>query len=177
MASQGNYGFRELLLHPELRPASATLSLSALQADNITVWADPLWWVWRQRLQGADDPSTADGARHLQRVRSRLSADDDSRLYDVIGIVERWADTCRLLDAMLPWPASVWNADNRSSSCAYESHEHREAHGSSRWASAERTARAAAEHDPAVRRLLAADLAIYESMALPAFERQLRRLG
>ncbi len=203
----GNYLFRELLMHPELRPAHASLKLSALKPSlaasaggvssaNLTLWQDPLWWVWRQQLRGADDPTTTDGQRHLVHVQRRLigttlplargaaagaATDGDARatgrLYDVVGVVERWHETCALLDAALPFPPGVLNAANQTrSSFAFESAEHRERHGSGRWARDEHAALDAARHDPSVRALLAADLEIFEHAVLPVFEQQLRML-
>lgn len=142
---------------------------------NISFWRDPVWWVWRQQLAGGDEPHTRDGAANLKRVQRRLSADDGSQLYDVMGVVERWADTCEILDAVLPFPQSVLNANNTVSSCAFESAEHRDSHGSERWWRDEKEARTKARLDAEVRRLLAADITIYQEAVLPVFERALQK--
>ena len=81
-------------------------------------------------------------------------------------MVERWADTCALLDVHLPFPAGRTWADELA--------QQTKTHNSSLWASEERLVAAEGRNNSVVLTLLTADYRVYRELALPRFEAQLK---
>ena len=85
-------------------------------------------------------------------------------------VVERFDDTCRLLDAVLPLPSRFRNY-SAAAKLATKSH------GSERWKEHEVAAREKAKVDPVVRAALAWDLKLYSEVVLPRFDQQMVGAG
>ena len=156
----GNFAFRELLLHPRLRGTAAT--------GTAFRPASPVWWAWKRAVGDAENLWTPEGRVAFETTRHVL---DDGTLFDTVGLLERFNDTCRLLDRLYPLPPAV------ATSYATLASRFANSHGSARYAVEEHSARDAARGDPAVRALVATDLQLYWEVLTPLFERQLIRAG
>ena len=121
-----------------------------------------VWFAWKRAVVRTN--STAAGFHAASR---KLSS---GALFDVIGVVERFDDTCRLLDAVLPLPSRFRNY-SAAAKLATKSH------GSERWKEHEVAAREKAKVDPAVRAALAWDLKLYSEVVLPRFDQQMIEAG
>ena len=148
----GDFALRELLLHPGLRGRAA----SSMTPDNY------VWFAWKRAVERTN--STEAGFHAASR---KLSS---GALFDVIGVVERFDDTCRLLDAVLPLPSRF---RNYSAATKLATH----SHGSERWKEHEVAAREKAKVDPVVRAALAWDLKLYSEVVLPRFDQQMVEAG
>ena len=154
----GNYAFRELLLHPRLHSLASAESTPVVTRGPLH--RDPVWWVWRRHLQGGDDPTTAAGAANFAALRRELP-----HMFDLIGVVERWDELCALLNQLLPVPGF----DFAAAATRIDG-----SHGSAAWKAQQVAALVEARAEPAVRRHIEADIALYEGSVLPLFDRQLR---
>ena len=152
-----------MLLHPALQPAS----LSSAPRDT-----RPVWWAWKQAI---DRLAPSSLSRAFASLRGML---DGGQMFDVVGVVDRFEDTCRLLDALLPLP----RGEPGRPAPAYVTYlaaatALRVSHHSEDWKRAEEAARTAAIEDPAVRGPLTWDLRLHGEVVLPLFERQMRAAG
>ena len=163
-AHWGDFAFREMLLHPGLREV-AVPSLSPSFSEDTYVW-----WAWKRAIASTPRSSveTAFGA-----VRVALKS---GRLFDVVGVVERFADTCRLLDAVLPLPVAL-QATYGYRGYADAAARLTNTHKSAKWKDQEIASLSAASMDPAVRSYLAWDLKLYTEEVLPLFDRQMQEAG
>jgi hypothetical protein len=157
----GSFGFREMLLHPALQPAA----LSSAPRDT-----RPVWWAWKQVI---DRLAPSSLSRAFASLRGML---DGGQMFDVVGVVERFGDTCRLLDALLPLPRGEPGRPAYRTYLAAGT-ALRVSHHSEDWKRAEEAARTAAIADPAVRASLMWDLRLHGEVVLPLFERQVRAAG
>ena len=146
----GDFALRELLLHPGLRGRAA----SSMMPDKY------VWFAWKRAVERTN--STEAGFHAASR---KLSS---GALFDVIGVVERFDDTCRLLDAVLPLPSRF---RNYSAATKLATH----SHGSERWKDHELASREKAKVDLAVRAALAWDLVAARSCCRDSTSRWWRR--
>jgi len=170
-AHWGDFAFREMLLHPGLRDVAVPSPSPALPVQrHFSEDSTYVWWAWKRAIASTPGLSveTAFGA-----VRVALTS---GRLFDVVGVVERFADTCRLLDAVLPLPAAL-KATYEYRGYADAAARLTETHGSTKWKGQEIASRSAASMDPAVRSCLAWDLKLYTEVVLPLFDRQMQEAG
>lgn len=204
----GNYLFRELMLHPDLRPAAleqpspveyrdidqlGVVKLRArLQSLNASSEGrrpellarlrdrlasqgparsthlaaardDAVWYVHRLAMNGADDPRTAAGAAALRKVVSRLKTTGKASMFDAVGVFERWDDSMRLFDLVIPFQEASMTWRSQTS-------EHKNSHGSEVWGGDKEAVLRSARESRAVRDALAADLQLYNEVMLPQFE-------
>ena len=78
--------------HPKVTPAHRS-GLSSAPRDT-----RPVWLAWKQAI---DRLAPSSLSRAFASLRGML---DGGQMFDVVGVVERFEDTCRLLDALLPLP-------------------------------------------------------------------------
>ena len=164
----GDFAFREMLLHPGLRKVAVPSLNSSFEKDKY------VWWAWKRAI--ANTP----GFSHKTAFAAVRIALANGRLFDIVGVVERFADTCSLLDTVLPLPGPAFQ--NKT---GYRTHRTYAAvtaqltrtHGSQEWKEREIASRSAANTDPAVRSYLAWDLKLYTEVVLPLFDRQLQEAG
>jgi len=145
----GNFAFRELLLHPALR----SRAVASFTPDRY------VWWAWKRAILSTPKFSFPDA------FRSVADALDHGKLFDVVGVLERFEDTCRLLDSVIPLPKERRYAKAASRNAIQ--------HGSAKYKAEEKAALAVAKMDADVRSALAWDLQLYDEVVLPLFERQM----
>jgi hypothetical protein len=155
-AHWSNFAFRELLLHPSLR--------QMISSEKIPK-SDIVWWSWK-RLVGHDVEYLANevGRAAFDALRQMIV---EGRMFDVVGLVERFEDTCRLLDKHMPLPLL-------GQSYLDLAHNLTDSHGSTRWKTKEPMVEKVshAEQDPIVQAFVSTDLIVYEA-AVARFEHQL----
>ena len=100
------------------------------------------------------------GAALLRRAREMLAG---GKLYDVFAIVERWQESCELLDAVLPLHNVTWSTLLQK---------HRETHGSKSYKRQELAALKLARANGRIAELLRADIELYQT-ANATFDRML----
>lgn len=183
----GSFGFRELLLYPPLRAIVTNTTGSPETHTNSSAErdVDPMWWVWKQIVHEHDrgeDLSHHAGARNFAALTKAFPA-----MYDLVGILERRAETCALLDARLPWLplATSAHASAPGSGGRHwcdELTSHTETHSASEgWPAADEAAWVAAalseaRNSSTIAKALEADLRVYRTLAVPRFEGLLTEL-
>jgi len=176
----GSFGFRELLLYPPLR-AIATNTTGPPETHNTNFSAardvDPMWWVWKQIVHAHDrgeDLAHHAGARNFAALATAFPG-----MYDLVGILERRAETCALLDARLPWlslSASAGRGGSNGRHWCAELATHTETHSATeKWSAADEAAWVAAalaeaRNSSAIAKALDADVRVYRTLAVPRFE-------
>ena len=90
---------------------------------------------------------------------------DHGKLFDVVGVLERFEDTCRLLDSVIPLPKERRYAKAATRNAIQ--------HGSAKYKAEEKATLAVAKMDTDVRSALAWDLRLYDEVVLSLFERQM----
>lgn len=148
----GNFAFREMLLHPNLRDYHIHIgdTRNWKSPSGLSVRKIP-WVTWREGIQGGDEISTAAGAANLRLIQEHLMPTI------VPGILESWAESMALFDCLAPLSGGTWLALTSK---------HVDSHGSSRWHAKEVSARTEAQNNSEVRALVAGDLAVYASASL-----------
>ena len=155
----GNYALRDLLLHPPLARRLLPANHTSPQRPDDSPFRNrrSVWRANRRALAGGDDPATAAGRANLDAAIALLRA---GTLYDAVGVLERWDETCALFDAAAPlvepWCEALAN--------------HTVDHGSAKWKELELAELARARDDADVRAAIAGDLELYNDAVLPLFE-------
>ena len=140
--------------HPALRDSRAVASFTP---DRY------VWWAWKRAILNTPNFSFSDA------FRSVADALNHGTLFDVVGVLERFEDTCRLLDAVIPLPKQRRYAAAAKRGTI--------THGSGKYKAAEKAALAVAKTDPEVRSALAWDLRLYDEVVLPLLERQMQSIS
>ena len=113
-------------------------------------------------MNGADDPRTAAGAAALRKVVSRLKTTGKASMFDAVGVFERWDDSMRLFDLVIPFQEASMTWRSQTS-------EHKNSHGSEVWGGDKERCSARLAR-VGLCAMLAADLQLYNEVMLPQFE-------
>ena len=118
-----------------------------------------------------EDLSHRAGARNFAALAAAFP-----RMYDLVGILERRAETCALLDARLPWLQLSAGGSVSGRRWCDELDRHKETHSATKgWSAADEAAWVAAalaeaRNSSTVAKALEADLRVYRELALPRFQ-------
>ena len=168
-----DFGFREMLLHPALRGTAVDhFNATGLPTSRTSTWTGvPVWYAWKRAVTAAWGMGAALSEARFGAVKAAL---EGGKLFDYIGVVERFDDTCRLLDTVLPLPPSVIARGDTFRKLASRLSS---SHGSQRYKAQELSTLASARQDPAVHASLSVDIQLYETVVLPMFDRQMTAVG
>ena len=168
-----DFGFREMLLHPALRGAAVDhFSATGLPTSRTPTWTGvPVWYAWKRAVTIVWGTGAALSQARFGAVKEML---EDGKLFDHIGVVERFDDTCRLLDTVLPLPPSVTARGDTFRKLASRLSS---SHGSQKYKAQELKTLAAARQDSAVQASLSVDIQLYDTVVLPMFDRHLKAAG
>jgi len=155
----GNYLFRELMYHPELKALAQSQTDYKLGEFDCR---DQPWVQFKDQLNGGDDPRTQSGKSNLKALRAHLEG-KSRKLYDVFGVVEMWNETMDAFDQVMPLEEHSWGDATGGMDD--------DDHGSSEWKAEENAALEKARKDPVVLAELAADIELYNEVIVPQFQR------
>lgn len=181
----GNYLFREFLWFPQLRKVAASRSdfrheivagdmCRGSKSEKARV-SDP-WVLFKDQLNGGDDPRTNSGKMNLDAVKTALQ---NGELYDVYGVLERYNETMALFDEYMPFEGTSWMIENlvhgmhaSHGSTGYKGHNHDERHPETGYKSEEEMALADARESPEILAEIAADIELYNNVILSIFDKK-----
>jgi hypothetical protein len=123
-----------------------------------------VWEGLQEAMGRRAESNTTEGAASVALVSRHLR---EGHLYDLVFIVEMFAQSCALFDAAMPLLGTSWSAAMTR---------FRDSHGSEEYKARERAEIAAARQDPYVLRVLANDIALYEE-AMRMAQAQQREWG
>lgn len=155
----GNFLFREILWHPELFKLASSRDDFIHDAKCGETRAP--WETLHVQLNGGDDPRTPSGAANMKAVEEYLMR---GKLYDVIGVAEKWESSMRLFDHLVPLANRTW-----SDAAAAE----KTTHHSENYAKEKEALLARAKHDKYVLDAIAGDRHLYTKFIIPKFRSQL----
>lgn len=160
----GNFLFRELLWHPELRKLAE--SRREFNNHQFDCWDEP-WVQYKDQLAGGDDVRTPSGKKNFQAVKDHLLGRNNAApLYDVYGVMEMWNETMAAFDHVMPLESPhTWVH------AAAQAHSF---HGSEEWHDEEKAMLEEARQDPYVLAALAGDIQLYNDVVVPQFKKYLR---
>jgi len=148
----GNFQFTNLLLHPRLAPF-LSIGPSAKRIGKIHPAPKGMemkgWQIFRQELDGGDNPRTQAGAQNLELVRYFLPL-----LFDEIGVLELYSQSWALFDCGMPLGGTTWEKQASKNSVPH----YQKNKADERLAIAD----ALNTNDPLVRDEISGDIRIYE---------------